>query len=140
MRFWDSSALVPLLVEQESSPRAAAWLAEDATVTVWTLTTIEVVSAFRRLVCERTLDEEVARVAETRLEEIVRTCHVVIDVDPVKVCAARLLRVHPLRAFDAIQLGAALQWAEGHPDGRTLHTFDARLARAAEREGFVVPA
>jgi predicted nucleic acid-binding protein len=140
VRFWDSSALVPLLVEQEASPRAAAWLGEDATVTVWTLTAIEVLSALRRLVREQALEEEVARLAERRLEELLRTCHVVIDVDTVKIRAARLLRVHPLRALDALQLGAALQWAEGHPEGRTLHTLDARLGRAAEREGFVVPA
>jgi hypothetical protein len=41
--------------------------------------------------------------------------------------------------FDALQLGAALLWAEGHPEGRTLYTLDARLRGAAEREGFVVP-
>ena len=35
---------------------------------------------------------------------------------------------------------AALHWAEGYPAGRTLHTFDSRLAAAAQREGFVVPA
>jgi predicted nucleic acid-binding protein len=132
--------MVPLLVEQESSRRAVGWLAADAAVTVWTLTAVEVVSALRRLVREAALEEKVARAAEARLEEIVRTCHVVVDVDPVKVSATRLLRVHPLRAFDALQLGAALQWAEGRPEGRMLHTFDARLGRAAEREGFVVPA
>jgi predicted nucleic acid-binding protein len=140
VRFWDSSALVPLLVEQESSRRVAGWLAEDAAVTIWTLTTVEVVAALRRLVREGALEETVARAAEARLEEIVRACHVVVDVDPVKVSATRLLRVHPLRAFDALQLGAALQWAEGRPEGRMLQTFDMRLARAAEREGFVVPA
>ncbi|MGH9318953.1 MAG: hypothetical protein ACRD3V_03565, partial [Vicinamibacteria bacterium] len=54
--------------------------------------------------------------------------------------ATRLLRLHPLRAFDACQLGAALRWAEGLPQGRILHTLDRRLASAAELEGFVVPA
>ena len=70
---------------------------------------------------------------------MVSACHVIIDVDPVKSLAARLLRLHPLRAADALQLGAALHWAEGHPKGRTVHTFDTRLALAAQREGFVVP-
>ncbi|MBI3629651.1 MAG: hypothetical protein HY217_08770 [Candidatus Rokubacteria bacterium] len=74
------------------------------------------------------------------MEEIVRACHVVIDVDAVKALATRLLRLHPLRAFDALQLSAALHWAEGHPQGRTLHTLDRRLALAAQREGFLVPA
>lgn len=139
MRFWDSSALVLLLIEQRASDRAAAWLGEDEGLAVWTLTSIEVVSAIRRLVRENALEEEPARLAEARMDQLIRACHVVLDVDPVKALATRLLRLHPLRAFDALQLGAALHWAEGHPEGRTLHTLDTRLALAARREGFVVP-
>ena len=139
MRFWDSSAIVPLLVRQKSSRLAEVWFTEDAAMTVWTLTSVEVLSAFRRLVREQGLQEEGAVIAERRLDELVRTCHVVVDVPAVKRLASRLLRFHPLRAFDALQLGAALLWAEGHPEGRTLHTLDARLGSAAEREGFVVP-
>jgi predicted nucleic acid-binding protein len=139
MRFWDSSAVVPLLVEQSGSARAAGWMAADDAAIVWTLTPVEVVSALRRLVRERLLEEETARQAETRLEELMRTCHVVVDVEPVKALATRLLRLHPLRALDALQLAAALHWTEGHPQGRTLHTLDARLALAAQREGFTVP-
>ena len=73
------------------------------------------------------------------MDELVRACHVIIDVDAVKSLATRLLRLHPLRAFDAMQLGAALCWAEGHLQGRTFLTLDARLALAAQREGFAVP-
>ena len=139
MKFWDSSAVVPLLVEQEASPRVAAWVAADDAMVLWTLSPIEVVSALRRLVREEVIEEELGRLAEARMYEMVRACHVVIDVEPVKTLATRLLRLHPLRAFDALQLGAALHWAEGHPQGRTLHTLDGRLALAAQREGFIVP-
>lgn len=128
-----------MLVRQKSSPLAEVWVSEDAGMTVWTLTSVEVLSAFRRLVREQGLEEERALIAERRLDELVRTCHVVVDVPAVKRLASRLLRFHPLRAFDALQLGAALLWAEGHPEGRTLHTLDTRLGSAAEREGFVVP-
>ena len=103
------------------------------------LTSVEVLSAFRTLVLEQGRDEERAVIAERRLDELVRACHVVVDVAAVKRLASRLLRFHPLRAFDALQLGAALLWAEGHPEGRTLHTLDTRLGSGAEREGFVVP-
>src|SRR5262245_38725764 len=103
---------------------------------LWTLTSVEVVSAFRRLVREQALEEAGARVAERRLDRLVQTCHMVVDVPGVKRLATRLLRVHSLRAFDALQLGAALLWVEGHPGGRTLHTLDRRLGDAAEREGF----
>jgi predicted nucleic acid-binding protein len=139
VRFWDSSVIVPLLVQQESSALAESWAVEDADMVLWTLTSVEVMSAFRRLVREQVLEEDGARLAERRLDQLIQTCHVVIDVPAVKRLATRVLRLHPLRAFDALQLGAALLWAEGHPEGRTLHTLDARLRRAAEREGFLVP-
>lgn len=140
MRFWDSSAVVPLLVEQAASTRVAGWAAEDHGVVIWTLTPVEVLSAFRRLLRDGALDEEAARAAEGRMDELARVCHLVADVEAVKRLAARLLRLHTLRTFDALQLAAALHWAEGHPEGRTLHTLDARLAAAARREGFLVPA
>ena len=139
MRFWDSSAVVPLLVEQEHSAHVAAWVAGDDAMVLWTLTPVEVVSALRRLVREQVLEEEAAHLAETRLDELMRAGHVIIDVEPAKSLARRLLRLHPLRAFDALQLGAALHWAEGHPEGRILYTLDRRLALAARREGFLVP-
>ncbi len=140
MRFWDSSAVVPLLVEQEGSSRTSAWIGEDAILVLWTFTSVEVVSGLHRLVREQALSEDVAQVAEARLDDVVRGSHLVVDVESVKSLATRLLRLHPLRAFDALQLGAALHWVEGHPRGRTLHTLDSRLASAARREGFVVPA
>lgn len=40
-----------------------------------------------------------------------------------------------LRAADALQLAAAIEWA-GTPVSGGFVTFDQRLARAAEREGF----
>ena len=139
MRFWDSSAVVPLLIQQERSSRAATWVSGDDAMVMWTLTPVEVVSALRRLVREGALSEDAARVAEVRLGEMLDRSHIVIDVEAVKSLAARLLRLHPLRAFGALQLGAALHWTEGNPQGRTLHTLDNRLAQAAEREGFLVP-
>lgn len=139
MRFWDSSALVPLLVEQPASSRAADWFSKDGAVVLWTLTSVEVVSALRRLVRERAIREESARRAEARMEQLILVSHLVLDVPAVKRLAARLLRLHALRAFDALQLGAATHWAEAHPEGRILHTLDARLALAARREGFTVP-
>jgi uncharacterized protein len=106
---------------------------------LWTLTPVEVVSGLRRLVRERALSEDVAHAAERRLDEIVRGSHVVVDVESVKSFARRLLRIHSLRAFDALQLGAAFSWAEGNPHGRTLHTLDRGLGAAARSEGFLVP-
>jgi hypothetical protein len=68
------------------------------------------------------------------------SCHAIIDVEAIKSHARRLLRLHPLRAADAMQLGAAWEWAAGRPTSRVFHTLDVRLALAAQREGFrVIP-
>lgn len=140
MRFWDSSAVVPLVVRQGQSAEAERWLAEDAEAVTWALTPVEVVSALRRLVREGDLSERAAVSAEAVSAEVLRHTHVVRDMERVKTLAYRLLRVHALRAADALQLAAALAWAGGTPRGLALHTFDRRLALAAEREGFrVVP-
>jgi uncharacterized protein len=138
MRFWDSSAVVPLLVAQSGSQRADAWFREDREVVLWTLNGVEITSAFWRLVREGALDEGHARAAEQRAAELAAASRVVVDVDGVKTYAQRLLRVHTLRAADALQLGAALVWANGRPEGRSLCTLDDRLALAARREGFLV--
>ena len=52
--------------------------------------------------------------------------------------AERMLGVHALRAADAFQLAAALQWCRGETSGMSLVCFDSRLRSAAHREGFTV--
>jgi len=138
VRFWDSSALVPLVVRQPGSAEVDRWLEEDSEVVAWTLTRVEVVSALRRLVRDGELGERAARQAENVAAALLERTHVVTDVERVKEIAVRLLRVHALRAADALQLGAALIWADGAPGGLVVHTYDRRLATAAEREGFEV--
>jgi uncharacterized protein len=138
MRFWDSSALVPLIVAQPMSPAVDEWLQTDGAMAVWTLTSVELASAVARLVRERSITETTAHEAEVRIDQLLASCQTVVDVEAVKVQARRLLRVHPLRAADAFQLGAAWEWALGRPSERVFHTFDGRLGVAARREGFVV--
>jgi hypothetical protein len=96
VRGWDSSAVGPLLVEPGPSSRVATWVAEDDTMVLGTLTPVEVTSALRGLVREQVLAEEIARLAEDWMNELVRACHVIIDIDPVKSLAARLPRLDPL--------------------------------------------
>ncbi|MES1204691.1 MAG: type II toxin-antitoxin system VapC family toxin [Pseudomonadota bacterium] len=140
MRFWDSSAVVPLIVGQPISGEADRWLSEDPALAIWTLTPIELTSAIQRLVREGVLGEREAAHAESRADELVRASHIVINVEGVKAQARRLLRLHALRAADALQLGSAIEWTSGRTAGRRLHTLDAQLGRAAAREGFdVVP-
>jgi len=51
VRFWDSSALVPLICKEPQSARCRAWLREDPVMVVWALAGTEIVagrSAARR--------------------------------------------------------------------------------------------
>jgi predicted nucleic acid-binding protein len=139
VRFWDSSAVVPLLIEQARSPRVDQWWREDSDVVLWALTPVEVTSALWRLVRGSAIEEALALHAEDRVGELVGASHQVTALDEVTQVARRLLRVHPLRAAEALQLGAAMYWAGGQPEGRIVHTLDDRLALAARREGFDVP-
>lgn len=139
MRFWDSSAVVPLLIAQPGSGLADIWFMADPGIALWTLTPVEITSALWRLVRENAVLEDDARAAEVRARELAAASHTVVDVEAVKALAQRLLRVHVLRAAAALQLGAALVWAAGQPQGRVLCTLDDRLALAARREGFDVP-
>ena len=139
MRFWDSSAIVPLLIRQPQSARVDEWWVQDADVVLWTLSLVEVTSALWRLVRERAVSEADAQVAEVRAQELAAASRVVADVEGVKELARRSLRLHSLTAAGACQLAAALVWAGGRPQGKTLLTLDERLAASARREGFDVP-
>ena len=139
MRFWDSSALVPLLVKQQGSARADRWFRDDPAIVLWTLSPVEITSALWRLVRGDEIAEADAHAGDVRAQELASASYVIVDVEGVKQNARRLLRIHQLRAADALQLGAAVSWAGGQPQGQILHTLDERLSLAAKREGFEVP-
>ena len=139
MRFWDSSAVVPLILEQPLSARSRELLDEDPDVVIWWGTPLECASAFARLRGEGALSpREEAELVRT-LAELRSGWYEMVPGDLVRAQAHRVLRLHPLRAADALQLAAAVEWTGGRPTDRILHTFDLRLAAAARREGFEVP-
>jgi len=137
MRFWDASALVPLCIEQPLSGRARQLLEEDPDLAVWWGTSVECASAVARLRREAILTEAVERDALATLDLLRSAWHEILPGDALRAQALRVLRIHPLRAADALQLAAALEWS-GTPASGTLVTFDERLGAAAAREGFRV--
>lgn len=138
MRFWDSSAVVPLVCRETQSARCRAWLRADPVVIVWAFAATEVVSALTRKRRDGTLKQEVFARARLRLDKLERSWSEVIQYDTVRARARRLLETHPLRAADALHLGAALVACEEHTTGVEFVTFDTRLAEAAEKEGFQI--
>ena len=138
MRYWDSSALVPLFVEQPSTGRVRRLYADDPVILTWTLSEVEILSALARLEREGAFAPESFHAAVARLSELWLRIDAVTAFDAVKQRARRLLRTHPLRAADALQLGAALLVASGDPAGWSVVSLDDRLCGAARREGFTV--
>ncbi len=138
MRFWDSSAIVPLLVSEPVSHAVLAAVEGDPDLIVWWATEVECVSALARLEREGALDRASMNQALGRLAELARAWHEIQPAGHVRQTAIRLLRVHRLRAADALQLAAALVAAEGDPASLEVLTLDERLAEAAEREGLRV--
>ncbi len=138
MRFWDSSAVLPLIVMEPGTAAARRKLEADGGIAAWWATPAECWSALARLRREDALTLEGESNAHRALDELRGTWLEILPTDAVRERARRLLRTHSLRAADAFQLGAALVWA-GETRGKELLTFDERLAIAAEIEGFRVP-
>lgn len=84
-----------------------AWFTTDPVPAVWTLTPVEISSAIQRLLRDGMIADGIADGAERRAADLMRACHVVIDVETAKSQAQRLLRIHALRAADALQLAVA---------------------------------
>lgn len=138
MRFWDSSALVPLFVEEARSTACRALLRADRSQLVWCLTRTEITSAVWRLARDGVFSPEEVRMIDARVAKLAARWHEVTAMEAARERAERALRVHALRAADALQLGAALVAVGGQPSGRPFVVADAALAIAAEREGFDV--
>jgi predicted nucleic acid-binding protein len=138
MKFWDASAVVPLLVDEPSTSRVQSLLSTDPAILVCSGSEVECASAVARLERDGLLDDRAAGLAFRRLRDLAGAWHEIDPGDGVREAAVRFLRVHPLRAADALQLGAAFVAAEGRPTTLEIVTLDERLGVAARKEGFVV--
>ncbi|MFO0581922.1 MAG: type II toxin-antitoxin system VapC family toxin [Anaeromyxobacter sp.] len=138
MRFWDASAIVPLLVHEPERARVLALLEADPELLVWWGTPVECTSALARREREGALAAAAVTEASGRLRKLAEAWQEVLAVDPVRATAQRLLRVHPLRAADALQLAAAVVASEHEPASLPFVCLDERLSEAAAREGFPV--
>ncbi|HET9436063.1 MAG TPA: type II toxin-antitoxin system VapC family toxin [Candidatus Limnocylindrales bacterium] len=138
MRFWDSSALMPLLVAEASSAPALAALTADPEIVAWWGTGVELVSALSRLERDGLLEGPPHGAAFERLDRLELAWREIQPGDRLREIAVRLVRTHAVRTLDALQLAAAIVAAEERPASLPLVTLDRRLANVAQREGFAV--
>jgi predicted nucleic acid-binding protein len=138
MRFWDSSAIVPLLLTESDSARLDALVRDDPAIAIWWATPVECASALSRLERDGKLAGPDLQLALERLRQGAAHWAEVPPSERVREQALRLLRIHNLRTADALQLAAALVTSDFQPGSLELVTLDQRLAAAADREGFAL--
>lgn len=138
MRFWDTSAIIPLIVQEPHSDTLRRLLEQDAGVVVWWATRIECVSAISRRAREDTLSTEGEASARELLNDLSGSWTEVQPTARLRTLAEQALVTHPLRAADALQFASALIWCDSQPRGRPFVCLDERLRNAASRSGFVL--
>ena len=138
MNFWDASAVVPLLVEERSRDAVLALLEQDPVMLVWWSTPVECASAIAHRERDGSLTVADAASALDHLRTLASQWQEILASDAVRNVAERILRVHPLRATDSLQLAAAVIASQQEPATLGFVSLDARLNDAATREGFRV--
>lgn len=134
--FWDSSALIPLCVSQPQTGRAKLFY-ETYGIVAWWATQVEMMSGLARLNRMGQITHDRFLVGKQIAREIVQSWYSV-ESESIAVDACSLLELYALRAADALQLAAALEWCEGKPKGKVFLTFDQRLREAARLAGFTL--
>lgn len=133
--FWDSSALVPLCVQQKPTPAVEALIAEF-NIVVWWCTPVEMQGAFARLLRIGQLTPKQHVGAQVRMEKIRGGWREIEPSDALRDQAQRLVERYPLKSADALQLAAAMAWRSGRPNGRAFISGDNQLLDAARHLGF----
>lgn len=138
MRFWDTSAIMPLVAREPFSDAMRRILEEDAGMVVWWATRVECASAISRRAREGSLDPQGEAAACELLDDLSESWTEVRPTARLRNLAEQALTVHPLRAADALQLAAALIWSQSRPGGRPFVCLDERLRTVASRSGFAL--
>jgi uncharacterized protein len=141
MKFWDSSAIIPLCIEESQTRIVQDIAKKDGALVVWWGTLVECYSAFSRLRREGVLTAKEDAQIRALLSSLADSWTEISPSDDIRDITIRLLQNYPLRAADALQLAAAVVWAEKLPRGHQVVCLDANLRDAFSREGFeVLPA
>lgn len=134
MKFWDTSALIPLIFVEEHSRAMRHLMFSDANIVVSFVTGVELASAVSRRLRDYPDRQRDAAEFAGMLEQSWT------EIDPAVetlALAQRLAFVRGLRAGDAIQLACAISALDGR--GRMpFVTLDQNLAAAARAEGFPI--
>lgn len=138
MRFWDSSALIQLFVDQTDTEFVRQLYLDGSPVVVWWGTQVECVRAFCKLSAESVLPEQSLDLVLRSFAGDWKLWFEIEPADEVRKRANDAARKHLLRAADALQLGAALFAQERAGRQLDFVCFDKKLGKAAASEGLRV--
>jgi uncharacterized protein len=138
MSFWDSSALVPLCINEPRSISAGRLWKQFSENFVWWETSVEISSALARIERENKISAAQRQKAEKRLEILEKIWREVQPNIRVKELARTFPALHGLKAADSLQLAAALIWCQEKPKNRDFISGDEKLIKVAETVGFTV--
>jgi uncharacterized protein len=137
MRFWDTSALIPLMLAEPESDRMRQLLGEDGSIITASITPIEIASVLWRRRHAGSLRVSDNYDADAMFAELSARWDEVAYTDVVVETALDVVTRQPLRTLDAIQLAAAIVLS-GRRSDLPFITLDKDLAAAARAEGFPV--
>ena len=138
MRFWGSSAVVPWLSAQPVLETITKLLREVDETDAWGGTWVESAVAVSRLKREGRLDDDDEDGARTVLDCSAGEWREVEPASELSILAAILSKWYPLKAADAFQFAAALQWCDVETQDQGFVCLDERLRSAALAEDFRV--
>lgn len=138
MNFYvDTSALVKYFVTESGSAEVRAALEAAELIATVLITRVEMESAFAKSVRVGLLTEAEAR--QTQATFVGLWPHLIrIHVsDFIVTSAAELVWIYGLRAYDAVQLAAALFWQRSIGEAVVFATYDQKLWQAAQSAGLI---
>lgn len=136
MKFWDSSAIVPLILPELTSDALLDVYEDDRAMSAWWSSRVECASAVeRRGRFQSNPPIGVRAEAHRRLGALAASWQEIQPLTEVRDRALTLLAKHDLRAGDALQLSAAIA-AVNWNGAMDFVCLDDRLNDAARSEGF----
>ena len=138
MAFWDSSAIVPLCVNQKNSQLARnLWRQFDENF-VCRECVIEVSSAFARLEREGKITESGRLKLESRLKFVEKEWIEIESTFRIVEIGRTFPALYGLKAMDSLQLATALVWCKEFPKNKNFVAADGKLLQAAEAAGSTI--
>jgi predicted nucleic acid-binding protein len=136
--FWDTSVLVPLCVPQGYT-QIAGRLSKSYDAVVWWATPVELAGVLARLLRTAKIGRSELADARVLANGLDAWWSVIRPSDVLRARAQRIVESYGLRAADALQLSAGLEWCREDPRDRVFLTADKKLRDAALLSGFDAP-